>query len=124
MANVLIVEDDPDIAELVALKLQLEGHTVSTEEDGDAGLAAVREDVPDLVLLDWMMPRRTGIEICEAMRADPRTEGIPVILLTAKTQDADIQRGFAAGADDYISKPFSPSELASRVRAVLARAAR
>jgi two-component system phosphate regulon response regulator PhoB len=77
---------------------------------------------PDLVLLDWMMPRLTGLEVCRALRDDPATAQVPVILLTAKAQEADIQRGFAAGADDYIVKPFSPRELVSRVDAVLARA--
>jgi DNA-binding response OmpR family regulator len=121
VSRILIVEDDPDIRELTALKLTLEGHEVHVESDGEGGLVAARELVPDLVVLDWMMPKLTGIEVCQALRADPPTATLPIILLTAKAQEADVQRGFAAGADDYISKPFSPPELASRVNAVLAR---
>jgi DNA-binding response OmpR family regulator len=122
MPHILIVEDDADIRELTAFKLTLEGHEVSVEADGEAGLAAARELMPDLIVLDWMMPKLTGLEVCQALRADPATASLPIILLTAKAQEADIQRGFAAGADDYISKPFSPPELASRVTAVLGRA--
>ena len=121
MPQILIVEDDPDICELAALKLTLEGYDVQVEADGESGFAAAQELVPDLVILDWMMPKLTGIEVCLALRADPLTSALPIILLTAKAQEADVQRGFAAGADDYIAKPFSPPELASRVNAVLAR---
>lgn len=122
MPSILIVEDDPDINELVSLRLQMNGHEVHAEFDGEAGLAAVRELKPDLVVLDWMMPRLTGVEVCRALREDPEVSATPVILLTAKAQEADVQRGFAAGADDYVAKPFSPPELASRVDALLARA--
>jgi DNA-binding response OmpR family regulator len=122
MPQILIVEDDPDIRELIAFKLTLEGHEVHVEADGEAGLAAARELMPDLIVLDWMMPKLTGLEVCQALRADPATASLPIILLSAKAQEADIQRGFAACADDYISKPFSPPELASRVTAVLSRA--
>ncbi len=119
--NILVVDDDPDIRELVSFKLSHMGHTVSSENDGEAGLAAALEAVPDLVLLDLMMPKMTGLEVCQRLRADDRTRDIPIVLITAKAQEADIERGFAAGADDYIVKPFSPRELASRVDAVLAR---
>ena len=122
MPSILIVEDDPDINELVSLRLQMNGHEVHAEFDGEAGLAAVKELRPDLVVLDWMMPRLTGVEVCRALREDPEISATPVILLTAKAQEADVQRGFAAGADDYVAKPFSPPELASRVDALLARA--
>ena len=122
MSQILIVEDDPDIRDLAALKLTLEGHDVQVYADGASGFAAAQELVPDLVILDWMMPKFTGIEVCRALRANPLTSALPIILLTAKTQEADVQRGFAAGADDYIAKPFSPPELTSRVNAVLARA--
>ncbi|WP_217912868.1 response regulator transcription factor [Miltoncostaea marina] len=121
MARILVVEDDPDIAELIAFKLEREGHVVRAEADGRAGLAAALAEPPDLVLLDWMMPRMSGLEVCQELRADPRGERMPVIFLTAKAQEADVQRGFAMGADDFIPKPFSPRELASRVGAVLAR---
>ena len=119
--NVLVVDDDPDIRELVTFKLQHLGHNVATENDGEAGLAAVYESIPDLVLLDVMMPKLTGIEVCQRMRDDARSANIPVILITAKAQESDVERGFAAGCDDYIVKPFSPRELASRVEAVLSR---
>ena len=122
-ATVLVVDDDQDIRELVTWKLEAAGFTVHGEPDGEAGLAAALEVRPDLVLLDWMMPRLSGLEVCRALRDDPTTAQVPVILLTAKAQEADIQRGFAAGADDYIVKPFSSRELVSRVDAVLARSA-
>ena len=121
MTKVLVVDDGHDICELVRFKLEQAGHTVLAEHDGAGGLAAAVAEVPDLVILDWMMPRLTGIEVCIGLRSDPATEHVPVILLTAKAQEADVQRGFAAGADDYIVKPFSPRELASRVDALLAR---
>ena len=119
--NVLVVDDDPDIRELVAFKVEQMGHSVATENDGEAGLAAALANVPDLILLDVMMPKLTGIEVCQKLRDDPLTVDVPIILITAKAQEADVERGFAAGADDYIVKPFSPRELASRVEAVFAR---
>jgi two-component system phosphate regulon response regulator PhoB len=120
---VLVVDDDPDVRELVALRLRLDGYTVHAEADGEAGLAAAVSAVPALVVADWMMPRLSGLELCRALRRDPATQDVPVLLLTARTQEDDVQRAFAAGADDYILKPFSPRELSSRVRAVLARSA-
>lgn len=120
--NVLIVDDDPDIRELVVFKLQQMGHTVHVEADGEAGLAATRALLPELVLLDVMMPKLTGIDVCRQIRATKLTEHIPVMLITAKAQKADIEAGLAAGANDYIVKPFSPRELAIRVEAVSARA--
>lgn len=119
--NVLVVDDDPDIRELVAFKLGQMGYSVSTEKDGEGGLAAAIDGKPDLVLLDVMMPKLTGIEVCQKLREEEGTADVPIILITAKAQEADVERGFAAGADDYIVKPFSPRELASRVEAVLGR---
>lgn len=119
--NVLVVDDDPDIRELIAFKLEQMGHSVTSEKDGEGGLAAAMESRPDLVLLDVMMPKLTGIEVCQKLREEASTAGIPVILITAKAQEVDVERGFAAGADDYIVKPFSPRELATRVEAVLSR---
>ena len=119
--KVLVVDDDPDIRELVAFKLEQVGHAVTTENDGETGLAAALADVPDLILLDVMMPKLTGIEVCQKLRDDARTANVPVMLITAKAQEVDVERGFAAGADDYIVKPFSPRELATRVEAMLAR---
>ena len=121
MAHVLVVDDDPVVADLVAFRLGRLGLQISVETDGEAGLAAVRALRPDLVVLDWMMPRMNGLEVCAALRsdADPALARTPVLLLTAKAQEPDLERGFAAGATDYIVKPFSPRELASRVTAAL-----
>ena len=121
MTRVLVVDDDPVIADLVAFRLTRLGLDVSVETDGQAGLAAARELHPDLVVLDWMMPRMNGLEMCAALRADPDASlaRTPVLLLTAKAQEPDLERGFAAGATDYIVKPFSPRELATRVTAAL-----
>lgn len=119
MSVILIADDDPDILELVTFKLQRAGHKVIEAVDGDDALAKLQEETPDLALLDIMMPRRTGIEVCRALREDPTTAELPVILLTAKAQEADLERGFEAGANDYITKPFSPRELLMRVNAAL-----
>lgn len=121
MSKILVVEDDLDICELIAFKLESMDHEVVTEHDGEGGLAAARTESPDLLVLDWMLPRLTGLEVCVAVRDDPSMEGVPVLLLTAKAQEADVQRGFAAGANDYMVKPFSPRELAIRVDALLDR---
>ena len=121
MTRVLVVDDDPVIADLVAFRLTRLGLDVSVETDGQAGLAAARALRPDLVVLDWMMPRMNGLEVCQALRSDtdPQLARTPVLLLTAKAQEPDLERGFAAGATDYIVKPFSPRELATRVTAAL-----
>ncbi len=124
MASILVVDDDPDICTLLEFKLRSGGHDVSVEHDGEGALAALDTGDVDLVLLDWMMPRMGGLEVCLAMRADERLSRIPVLMLTAKAQEADVQRGLAAGADDYILKPFSPREVAARIDASLARATR
>jgi two-component system phosphate regulon response regulator PhoB len=100
------------------------GLRVLTEHDGEGGLAAARLELPDLIVVDWMMPRLTGLEVCVEVRKDPGLARTPIILLTAKAQEADIARGFAAGADDYLVKPFSPRELATRVDALLQRVGR
>ncbi len=121
MSKILVIEDDLDICELIKFKLQGLGHDVVTEHDGEGGLAAAQAETPDLVILDWMMPRLTGLEVCVALRGDPTLARVPVILLTAKAQEADVQRGFAAGVDDYMVKPFSPRELGSRITALLER---
>ncbi|WP_062132289.1 response regulator transcription factor [Demequina aestuarii] len=119
MATVIVIEDDPDISLLVAHKLRAAGHRVEVEADGRAGLAAVVQVRPDLVVLDWMMPRMNGIEVCEAMRADPELAGTPVLMLTAKAQEADLERAYSVGVDEYIQKPFSTRELAVRVERLL-----
>ena len=124
MSTILVVDDDVDIGELVTFKLASLGHDLVTRHDGESGLAAAKEHLPDLIILDWMMPRLSGLEVCAALREDPRFLRIPVILLTAKAQEADVQRGFATGVDDFVAKPFSPRELATRVTALLERAQR
>jgi DNA-binding response OmpR family regulator len=122
MTTVLVADDDVDIRELVAFKLTQAGYVVITVPDGRAALAAAAADAPDLLVLDLMMPGLSGLDVCQELRRDPATSGIPVIMLTAKAQEHDVSSGFAAGADDYVVKPFSPRELVSRVQAVLGRA--
>lgn len=127
MATVLVVEDDPIIRELITWKLTLAGHAVEAEADGEAGLAVATGDLPggglppDLILLDWMMPKMSGIEVCRALRSNVGTARVPIIMLTAKAHEADVEKGFEAGIDDYVVKPFSPRELVRRVEAALAR---
>jgi DNA-binding response OmpR family regulator len=126
MRSVLVVDDDADIRELITWKLNQAGYATMVAADGEAGLAAVAAGdadgrAPDLILVDWMMPKMSGIDVCRALRQDARTAGIPVILLTANAQEADVELGFAAGVDDYIAKPFSPREMVSRIEAVLTR---
>ncbi len=120
----LVIDDDDDLRALLSFKLLHSGFEVHSEADGETGLAAIEQLRPDIVLLDWMMPRLTGLEVCERLRSVPELATTSVILLTAKAQELDIERGFAAGADDYLIKPFSPRELMTRVQAVLARARR
>jgi two-component system phosphate regulon response regulator PhoB len=121
MSTVLIADDDPDILDLVAFKLEQSGHEVVSVSDGVTALAEARRLTPAVVVLDVSMPGLSGLDVCRELRADPETAGIPVILLTARVQEADVEMGFQVGADDYVVKPFSPRELASRVTAVLAR---
>ena len=126
MKTVLVVDDDPDIRGLVVWKLHQAGYATLAAGDGEAGLQlATGGDAegrfPDLVLVDWMMPRMAGIEVCRALRENPLTAALPVILLTAKAQESEVERGFAAGVDDYIVKPFSPREMLGRIQAVMAR---
>ncbi|WP_033317904.1 response regulator transcription factor [Streptomyces yerevanensis] len=121
MARVLIADDDADIRDLVAFKLVQSGHQVTAVEDGMAALQVMREQPLDLVLLDIRMPGMSGLDVCREVRAAPATASLPVILITARSQEGDVELGFAAGADDYIIKPFSPRELSSRVTAMLTR---
>ena len=124
MARVLIADDDADIRDLVAFKLAQSGHDVTAVEDGTAALRALREQPPDLALLDIRMPGMSGLDVCRELRATPETASLPVIMITARSQEGDVEVGFAAGADDYIIKPFSPRELSSRVTAMLNRVER
>lgn len=118
---VLVADDDADILALVAFRLEKAGYRVVTAADGEQALALARERMPALAVLDVMMPRLTGYEVTKQLRAGETTKDIPVILLTARVQEADVARGFEAGADDYIKKPFSPQELRARVQAILGR---
>jgi two-component system, OmpR family, phosphate regulon response regulator PhoB len=121
MTSVLVVDDDPDVCDLVTYKLEQSGFEVRRAFDGDGALREVARRAPDLVLLDIMMPGISGLEVLERWRSDQATAGIPVVLLTAKAQENDVERGFELGADDYVVKPFSPRELVRRVTAVLSR---
>jgi two-component system phosphate regulon response regulator PhoB len=121
MTTILIADDDPDIRDLVAFKLEQAGFAVAAVEDGLAALSAARDAPPDLIVLDVMMPGMSGIDVCRELRAHAATAKLPVILLTARVQEGDMEVGFGAGADDYVVKPFSPRELISRVEALLAR---
>ncbi len=122
--TILIVEDEEDIRELVRYTLEREGHAVVAAETGEQGLAAVRGSRPSLILLDLMLPGLDGKEICRRLKQDEATRSIPVVMLTARGEEADIVAGLELGADDYITKPFSTKVLAARVGAVLRRAAR
>lgn len=119
---VLIVEDEPPLAELVRYNLEKEDFRTLTAGDGEEAMLLVEEEEPDLVVLDWMLPNLSGIEVCRRLRERKKTKSLPVIMLTARGEEADRIRGLDSGADDYIVKPFSPSELVARARAVLRRA--
>ena len=119
--TILIVEDEADILDLVSVNLAREGFRVLGAADGEAGLALAREQAPDLVLLDLMLPGLDGLQVCRALRADTRTRALPILMLTARGGEADVVAGLDAGADDYLTKPFSPKILVARVRAVLRR---
>ena len=118
---VLVADDDPDILALVAFRLERAGYAVVTADNGEEALALARERLPALAVLDVMMPRLTGYQVTKQLREGEATKDIPVILLTARVQEADVARGFEVGADDYIKKPFSPQELRARVQAILGR---
>jgi len=120
-ASILLVEDDLNLLEMVRYNLESEGFSVTVATDGDEALLCLRENLPDLVLLDWMLPNVSGIEICRQIRAKPQTMNLPVIMITARTEEDDQIRGLDTGADDYITKPFSPRELIARIKAVLRR---
>ena len=119
--TVLIADDDPDIRELVAYRMRRSGYAVLEASDGEEALQVATENDPDLAILDVMMPRLDGFEVTRRLRDQEKTARIPIILLTARAQDSDVARGFGAGADDYLRKPFSPQELAMRVQAILGR---
>jgi two-component system alkaline phosphatase synthesis response regulator PhoP/two-component system response regulator VicR len=117
--TVLVVDDQPHIVRLIQVNLEKEGLQVSTAGDGVEGMAKVRQVKPDLVILDVIMPRKDGFEVLREMKADPELEGIPVVMLTVKTHNADIVEGLKEGAELYLPKPFHPKELVSLVKRVL-----
>jgi phosphate regulon transcriptional regulator PhoB len=119
--SILLIEDEKNIAELVKYNLEQEGFHVLHAAKGHSGLEAAQKNIPDLLILDLMLPGLSGLEICKAMKQDPKTRSIPIIMLTAKGTEADKVLGLELGADDYMTKPFSPRELIARVKAVLRR---
>ncbi|WIM04902.1 MAG: phosphate regulon transcriptional regulator PhoB [Candidatus Nitricoxidivorans perseverans] len=120
-ANILVVEDEPAIQALIAANLRRAGHAVTAALDAETALARINEALPDLILLDWMLPGMSGLELARRLRAEPRTRGVPVIMLTARGDERDKIQGLETGADDYVTKPFSPRELLARIQAVLRR---
>jgi two-component system phosphate regulon response regulator PhoB len=120
-AHILIVEDDPSLSELLAYNFDNAGFKASVVREGDEALPTIIDELPDLVILDWMLPNLSGIEICRQIRQHPDIKKTPIIMLTAKGEEAERIRGLETGADDYVIKPFSPSELIARIKAVLRR---
>ena len=121
MARILIAEDEPDIRELVAFTLRFAGHEVTTTMNGEEAFHKAGELIPDLILMDVRMPKMTGYDACRAMKADAKLKDIPVVFLSAKGQDAEIQVGLEAGAEEYLLKPFAPDQLVERVKAILGK---
>lgn len=122
-ATILLVEDEPAIQELIAANLMRAGHHVVRAGDAETAQRIVRDALPDLILLDWMLPGMSGVEFAKRLRGEERTRGIPLIMLTARGEETDKVLGLESGADDYITKPFSPRELVARIKAVLRRRA-
>ena len=120
-ASVLIADDDPNIVLSLEFLMRQAGYRVRVARDGEAVLRAVAEEAPDLLLLDVMMPQRSGYDVCQTIRADPALSGVRVVMLTAKGREVERTKGLALGADDYITKPFSTREVVARVREILAR---
>jgi DNA-binding response OmpR family regulator len=118
-STVLVVDDDPVILKLLEVNFEMEGFTVLTARDGEEGIEVARTDQPDLIVSDIMMPKVSGLELVTALKADPTTSEIPIILLSAKAQNADVRSGLDAGADDYVTKPFEPLDLVDRVNRLL-----
>ncbi len=119
--RVLVVDDEQDLLELVSYNLNKEGYRVTGVMSGEEALAAAKRDLPDLIVLDLLLPTVDGLEVCRRLKADPRTQHIPVLMLTAKSEEADVVTGLELGAEDYVTKPFSPRVLVARVKAVLRR---
>jgi len=121
--HIVVVEDEPDILEILSYNLKREGFAVSCAADGVQGLALIKQGLPDLVLLDLMLPGMDGLDICRALKSSEVTAHIPIIMISAKGEESDVVLGLGIGADDYVPKPFSPKELIARVQAVLRRSA-
>lgn len=121
MGRILVVEDEAAIAELLSMNLRFEGHEVRIAATSDEAVQAVRDSLPDLVVLDWMLPGEPGVALARRWRADARTRDLPIIMLTARSDERDLVQGLDAGADDYLAKPFSTTELMARIRSVLRR---
>jgi two-component system phosphate regulon response regulator PhoB len=122
-ATVLVVEDEPQIQELVAINLEHVGHRVLRASSAEEAETAIRAELPDVLVLDWMLPGESGLAFARRLRADERTRDLPILMLTARAMEHDKLSGLDAGADDYLTKPFSPKELAARIKAVLRRRA-
>ncbi len=119
--HILVVEDEPSIAELISINLTHAGYAVSRALQADEALLLLRNTKPDLVILDWMMPGKSGVQFARELKSNPATQAIPILMLTAKGEESDKVLGLDAGADDYVTKPFSPKELVARVKALLRR---
>jgi two-component system phosphate regulon response regulator PhoB len=122
-SNILVVEDEPAIQELIAVNLEHAGHSVTRTSSAEQAEDEIRRALPDMVVLDWMLPGQSGVALARRLRADSRTRDLPIIVLTARVAEQDKVAGLEAGADDYITKPFSPKELLARIKAVLRRRA-
>jgi len=122
-ASILVVEDEPQVQELLAVNLEHAGHRVRRAASAEEAEAAIREELPDVLILDWMLPCESGVALARRLRAEARTQGLPILMLTARAMEQDKIAGLEAGADDYLTKPFSPKELSARIKAVLRRRA-
>jgi two-component system phosphate regulon response regulator PhoB len=122
-ATILVVEDEPQVQELVAVNLEHAGHRVRRASSAGEAVTSIREELPDVLILDWMLPDESGLSLTRRLREDERTRGLPILMLTARAMEHDKISGLEAGADDYLTKPFSPKELAARIKAVLRRRA-
>jgi len=119
--RILIVEDEPSIAELIAINLTHAGYEVQKAMQTDIAIALMKDSLPNMIILDWMLPGKSGVQFAKELRAQERTRGLPILMLTAKSEEVDKVLGLDSGADDYVTKPFSPKELVARVRALLRR---
>ena len=121
MAKILIAEDEPDIRDLITFTLRFAGYEVVAASNGEEAVEMARQEMPDMILLDVRMPKKTGYEACQMIKADPQMKDIPVLFLSAKGQESEIQTGLQAGATEYLLKPFAPDELVQRIQDVLSR---